>query len=420
MRDELGAPRDEVELLLIGDDRVDLDPVGHPHEVAGEVEARCFGRSARRAVDMDPDLFTGSGVSSGDRSCASAAGLTTIAEMQVPAYGCANASFSHPQNRLSRASPPRAPQRPMVSPDVHNVKRLSTLSALASSDIFSTLLAVLALGRARPRRLAPSDYVRGAQNSDGGFGMTQSGGSSQLATGWALLGPRRRRPAPRPGRAGLRQARPAGSLTAIGDVERTVLVVRAAGPEPAASFGGRNLIADILRHRRRDGSFDGYVSYTSFAIFALRRSGVSARRARSAAPRAGSSATRTATAASTSAGAARAGSTTRPTPPQALAARPAGRGSALRRAAAFSRARGSHLRGLPARARGCAVNAQSTAYAIQGLVAAGPGLAVPGAARPTCARFREPNGLIRYLRTSRQTPVWVTAQALLALNRRTF
>ncbi len=32
----------------------------------------------------------------------------------------------------------------------------------------------------------------------------------------------------------------------------------------------------------------------------------------------------------------------------------------------------------------------------------------------------EPNGLVRYSRTGRQTPVWVTAQALMALHRRTF
>ena len=32
----------------------------------------------------------------------------------------------------------------------------------------------------------------------------------------------------------------------------------------------------------------------------------------------------------------------------------------------------------------------------------------------------EPNGLVRYARTSRQTPVWVSSQALLALHRRTF
>ena len=103
--------------------------------------------------------------------------------------------------------------------------------------------------------------------------MTQSGGSSQLATGWALLG--LNATGRRPGPAALTYVRRGlPSLREIGDVERTVLVVRAAGQNPRR-FGGRNLIADIMRHRDRDGSFDGYVSYTSFAIFALRRSGVS-------------------------------------------------------------------------------------------------------------------------------------------------
>ena len=116
--------------------------------------------------------------------------------------------------------------------------------------------------------------MRGAQNADGGFGMTQSGGSSQLATGWALLG--LAAAGQKPGPAALAYVRRGlGSLREIGDVERTVLVVRAAGQDPRR-FGGRNLIADIMRSRRKDGSFDGYVSYTSFAILALRRSGVSA------------------------------------------------------------------------------------------------------------------------------------------------
>ena len=53
--------------------------------------------------------------------------------------------------------------------------------------ILLALFAALAL--AAPAQAAdPAAYVRGAQNTDGGFGMTQSGGSSQLATGWALLG----------------------------------------------------------------------------------------------------------------------------------------------------------------------------------------------------------------------------------------
>jgi hypothetical protein len=148
---------------------------------------------------------------------------------------------------------------------------LSTLNSLLR--LVAVLIAVLALAAAPARAATSAGYVRGAQNSDGGFGMTQSGGSDQLATGWALLGLAAAGSKPGPAALGyVRRGLP--SLRAIGDVERTVLVVRAAGLEPRR-FGGRNLIADIMRHRRSDGSFDGYVSYTSFAILALRRAGVS-------------------------------------------------------------------------------------------------------------------------------------------------
>ena len=65
-------------------------------------------------------------------------------------------------------------------------------------------------------------------------------------------------------------------------------------------------------------------------------------------------------------------------------------------------------------------NAQSTAWAIQGLVAAGVDV---GAVRDRGSRsplgylesLVAPNGSVRYSRTSAQTPVWVTAQALAAL-----
>ena len=150
---------------------------------------------------------------------------------------------------------------------------MTTLSGLLAPARCSPL-SPSSLLAAPARAAGPADYVRGAQNSDGGFGMTQSGGSSQLATGWALLG--LAAAGQKPGPAAIAYVRRGlGSLTAIGDVERTVLVVRAAGQDPRR-FGGRNLIADIMRKRRKDGSFDGYVSYTSFAILALRRSGVGA------------------------------------------------------------------------------------------------------------------------------------------------
>ena len=69
-------------------------------------------------------------------------------------------------------------------------------------------------------------------------------------------------------------------------------------------------------------------------------------------------------------------------------------------------------------------NAQSTAWAVQGLVAAGRA--------PTSFRreghspltylttLQQPDGSFRYSRSSTQTPVWVTAQVIAALQRKAF
>ena len=284
----------------------------------------------------------------------------------------------------------------------------------------SFLIAVLAaLALAAPAQAAgPADYLRGAQNSDGGFGMTQSGGSQQFATGWALLG--LAASGQRPGPAALAYIRRGlGSIREIGDIERTVLVVRAAGQDPRR-FGGRNLIADIMRHRDRDGSFDGYVSYSSFAILALRRSGVSASSGtiRKAATwierhqnadggfnvggRGASSIDDTGYAV------------------QALVAAGRRASRSTRRAAAYPGA-GPGLHGrLPAHAR------RRAELAVHGLRRAGL-RGRQGWLRRRVRRgqaylrsLTEPNGLVRYSRTGRQTPVWVTAQALMALHRRTF
>jgi prenyltransferase beta subunit len=290
---------------------------------------------------------------------------------------------------------------------------MTTLSGLPRLLL---LTLVCALTFAAPARAASTvDYVRGAQNSDGGFGMTQSGASSQLATGWALLG--LAATGAKPGPAAIAYVkRGLGALTAIGDVERTVLVVRAAGQDPR-KFGSRNLLDDILRHRRSDGSFDGYVSYTSFAIFALRRSGVSA-------------------SSGTVKGAARwierhqnddggfnvggsgaSGIDDTATAVQAL--RLAGRTAAARRGATFLARQQNSGGGFPL-TRNAAPNAQSTAYAVQGLVAAGGFESAVKKGQAYLRSLTEPNGLVRYSRTGRQTPVWVSAQALMALHRRTF
>jgi hypothetical protein len=71
--------------------------------------------------------------------------------------------------------------------------------------------------------------------------------------------------------------------------------------------------------------------------------------------------------------------------------------------------------------KGRSSNAQSTAWAVQGLVAAGVRL---GSLNHDPIRFlvglQSGDGHVRYSKTSNQTPVWVTAQALTAIRRRPF
>jgi hypothetical protein len=63
-------------------------------------------------------------------------------------------------------------------------------------------------------------------------------------------------------------------------------------------------------------------------------------------------------------------------------------------------------------------NAQSTAYAVQGLLAVHAGGDLVSSALGYLKRLQRRNGSVRYSSVSSQTPVWVTAQALMALRRK--
>ena len=96
----------------------------------------------------------------------------------------------------------------------------------------------------------------------------------------------------------------------------------------------------------------------------------------------------------------------------------------VRRAARFLARRQNPDGGYPLQPGGPS-NAQSTAWAVQALVAAGrnPDRQRRNGARSPVAYLRSlvtPGGAVRYSRTSAQTPVWVTAQALAALARKPF
>ena len=114
---------------------------------------------------------------------------------------------------------------------------------------------VLAVPAARPPRRRPprkaERYLRGAQNRDGGFGSAPGQSSNALFTGWAALGlavgaaRTRATCSARSGRSlAAYVARTRRAERDIGEVERTVLVLRAAGLSPRR-FGGRDLVAEI-------------------------------------------------------------------------------------------------------------------------------------------------------------------------------
>ncbi len=261
-------------------------------------------------------------------------------------------------------------------------------------------------------------YLARAQSRDGGFGNRPRSSSSQLMTGWAALGLASARHNPRDvhrrhGRAiSTYLRRHAGSLHDVGEVERTILVLRAAGLS-ARRFKGRDLVGEVLARRRGDGSIAGYVSYTAFGILALRAAhkDVGARTIswleHSRKPDGGFGLTPGSGADFDMTGASL----------QALAAVGHGSGAAAHDAVIYLRKGQNADGGFPQMAGGSS-NAQSTAYAVQGLLAVHAGGEMVGSALRYLKRLQRPDGSVRYSSVSSQTPVWVTAQALMAFRRK--
>jgi prenyltransferase beta subunit len=272
-------------------------------------------------------------------------------------------------------------------------------------------------------------YLSRAQNAGGGFGGAPRQRSSELYTAWAAIGlaAAGRNPAGvRHGGSSVLDALrgEAATLSGPGDAERTVLAARACGAS-AYSFAGRDLVAEVLHARAGDDSFDHQVNLTAFAIFALRAVGHSPRfgaireaarwieRQQNADGGFGFGGRGSASDVDDTGAAL-----------QALAAAGARDRRALGAAIGYL-TRSQNLDGGFPQRYGGESNAQSTAWAVQGLIAGGR---APATLRRRGSRspigylesLRAPDGSIRYSRTSAQTPVWVTAQAIIALAGRTF
>jgi energy-coupling factor transport system substrate-specific component len=299
----------------------------------------------------------------------------------------------------------------------------------AAAVALAAMLVALPAATARADVPAASlRYLERAQNRDGGFGAFPGASSTQLHTGWAALGlaaaGRNPRTLARGGRSVVDYIRGhAGELRGdLGERSRTILALRAAGVPARA--GGRDLVAELRAGQRANGSFAGLVNTTAFAVMALRAAGRpgsdgAVRRAgRWLAGQANADGGFNFAGRGGASGADDTGSAL-----QGLAAAGLQRTGVVRRAAGWLVHHQNADGGFSL--QGGSSNAQSTAWAVQGLIAAGrnPSRIRRAGSRTPVAYLRSlltPSGAIRYSRTSAQTPVWVTAQALVALAGKAF
>ncbi len=285
--------------------------------------------------------------------------------------------------------------------------------------IASVLMLALALASVLPARAQASDVSRAAswliaaQNADGGWGASPNGDSAPDMTAWAILGLEAAGHNPldisRDGHNPVGYLRShVDELSSPGDLARTILALEGANVDPR-TFGDRNLVAALAKHRRDNGSYEGWPGSTAFAVIALRTAGVGGGLDHSTSwlakvqnsdggwgdvPGSGSTADGT-------------GAAMQAMPNTSAANRGLGY---LRRA---QRSSGGFALGGAG-----AVNSQSTAWAVQGMLAVGidPASVRAGGhnALDYLAARQADDGHYRYSPSSDQTPVWVTGQVLTA------
>jgi energy-coupling factor transport system substrate-specific component len=299
-------------------------------------------------------------------------------------------------------------------------------TALRGGGVALVLVAVLALGALAPAPARASDASRAVrwlisvQNADGGFGASPGNDSGPEITCWVMLGLEAAGHNPldvaEQGHNPVEFLRTElDSQTSPGDLSRTILALEGAGVDPR-DFGERNLVARLLNLRRTNGSYEGWPNSTAFAVIALRAAGVSGgiqesldwlRSVQNEDGGWGDVPNSPSTADGTGA------------VMQALA-----RGSkAVNRGIEYLRRTQRPGGGWSLGGNGI-VNSQSSAWAIQGIIAAGGDPSNyrrgGGGALQYLAERQRPNGHYRYSRSSDQTPIWVTGEVLAAVAGKAF
>ncbi len=359
------------------------------------------------------------------RSPAAAGGVGGAVALVVLALGFVGA-LALPGGS-ARASTPRAP----VGAVRTGIDASIDLAAVATDSLAASVPAAAPTPASIARASVAREiaYLASTQDSDGGWGSAAGQPSSELYSAWAAIGlaaaGRNPQSVRRDGHTALDALRAqAGTLEGAGDYERTMLALRACGTQ-VTSLAGKNLLAGLLRYRASDGSFSHQVNLTAFAIFALRAAGHSAND-----PAVGAAGAWIARQQDADGGFnfdVRGGASDVDDTAAALQALvDAGirSGAGVEHAVAFL-LRAQNLDGGFPEQPGGDSNAQSTSWAVQGLTATGRNVEEinrDGSRSPLgyLESLVAPNGSVRYSRTSTQSPVWVTAEALTALARAPF
>ncbi len=260
---------------------------------------------------------------------------------------------------------------------------------------------------------SPTSYLLGAQNGDGGYGAGPGQASSPMYAAWVALGLESVGVEPSTVVHGASLLTYLDGSTGPSDdpgaLERAILAERAAG----ASAGP--LVGALGGRFGGNGSISNQVNLTAFGVLALRAAGAAV--PAGAVPwllrqqnRDGGFSFATAGSESDidDTGAAL----------EALGAAGGAPAGAVGRAVGYLRAQQNSDGGLPQQSGGPS-NAQSTAWAIQGLVAVGISPSSVGRRGRSAVDYLRsliaPDGHVRYSAGNDQTPVWVTGEALMAL-----
>jgi energy-coupling factor transport system substrate-specific component len=295
------------------------------------------------------------------------------------------------------------------------------LRPLRGGGVAALLLAAFALGALAPASAEAdtvtraADWLEAQQRPSGGFGANVGGEAGAEMTGWAMLGlaaaGRNPLDVTKLGKSPVDfLRRHMDDIRDPGDVARTILALEAAGVDPR-DFAGENLVARLLAERRDNGSYQGWPATSSYAVLALRAAGVEGATAKTVAwlrkvqgkdggwgPEPGDASTSEITAAAL----------------QVLSPDSEAGEEALAYLREAKRPNGGFAAG-----KNLQANAQATAWASQGLLAAGKDPASFGTGKSSFAYLRglqADDGFFFQSPGLEASPIWVTADVLVALS----